>query len=185
MNPIGLASFNGRVGLPVPSTRVEIRDDNDCAVGIDSPGELCVKGPQITCGYWNRPDETTELFTRDGWLRTGDYAEINDEGFVTLLDRKKDMILVSGFNVYPNEVEGVADAHPGVTESAAIGIPDARSGEAVKLFVVREDNDLDREQLSAYMHENLTGYKCPREIEFTTSLPRSNVGKILRRKLKT
>ena len=167
MNPIGLTSFNARIGLPVPSTRVQIRGENGLDAGIDRPGELCVKGPQLTSGYWNRPDEPDEsdrLYTHDGWLRTGDYAEINAEGFVKLLDRKKDMILVSGFNVYPNEIEGVAALHPGVLECAAIGISDNKSGEVVKLFVVKKDKELTRADLQEYLHDNLTGYKRPKAL---------------------
>src|SRR5690606_25204832 len=139
INPLDLAEINHAIGLPVSSTEVSIRDDEGVEVGVGQPGELCVKGPQVMAGYWNRPDETAKVMTADGFLRTGDVATIDPDGFVRIVDRKKDMILVSGFNVYPNEVEDIVAGHPGVIEVAAVGVPDPRSGEAVKVFVVRKD----------------------------------------------
>ncbi len=184
INPLDLKHFNHAIGLPVPSTDISIRDDEGNEQPIGQRGELCVRGPQVTPGYWQRAEETARAFTPDGFLRTGDIAVIDEMGFVRLVDRKKDMILVSGFNVYPNEVEDVVASHPGVLEVAAIGVPDERSGEAVKIFVVRKDPALTTEALSAYCRENLTGYKVPHHIEFRDELPKSNVGKILRRELR-
>jgi len=184
INPLDLPEFNHSLGLPVTSTEISIRDDADVEVPIGQRGELCVRGPQVMRGYWQRPEDTARAFTADGFLRTGDIAVINDKGFVTLVDRKKDMILVSGFNVYPNEVEDVVASHPGVIEVAAVGVPDARSGEAVKVFVVRKDPSLTEADLIAYCQQNLTGYKVPHRVEFRDELPKSNVGKILRRELR-
>ena len=184
INPLDLKAFNHSIGLPISSTEVSIRDDDGIEQAIGQRGELCVRGPQVTPGYWNRPEETRRVFTADGFLRTGDIAVMDDKGFVTLVDRKKDMILVSGFNVYPNEVEDVVASHPGVLEVAAIGVPDERSGEAVKVFVVRKDPALTAEALIAHCRENLTGYKVPHHVEFRDELPKSNVGKILRRELR-
>ena len=184
INPLDLQAFNHSIGLPVPSTEVSIRDDDGNEQPIGQRGELCVRGPQVTPGYWNRPEETARMFTADGFLRTGDIAVIDDKGFITLVDRKKDMILVSGFNVYPNEVEDVVASHPGVLEVAAIGVPDERSGEAVKVFVVRKDPGLTAEALIAHCRESLTAYKVPHHVEFRAELPKSNVGKILRRELR-
>ena len=184
INPLDLKAFNHSIGLPISSTEVSIRDDDGIEQPIGQRGELCVRGPQVTPGYWNRPEETRRVFTADGFLRTGDIAVIDENGFVTLVDRKKDMILVSGFNVYPNEVEDVVASHPGVLEVAAIGVPDERSGEAVKVFVVRKDPALTAEALIAHCRENLTGYKVPHRVEFRDELPKSNVGKILRRELR-
>ncbi len=185
INPLDLAEFNHSIGLPVPSTEISIRDDADAELAPGQRGELCVRGPQVTRGYWNRPDDTARAFTPDGFLRTGDIAVINEQGFVSIVDRKKDMILVSGFNVYPNEVEDVVAAHPGVIEVAAIGVPSEHSGEAVKIFVVRKDPALTEAELIAYCRANLTGYKVPHLVEFRDELPKSNVGKILRRELRT
>ena len=151
---------------------------------LDAPGELCVRGPQVMQGYWNRPDETARVMTPDGYLRTGDVAAIDARGFVRIVDRKKDMILVSGFNVYPNEVEQVVAMHPQVLEAAAVGIPDDVSGEAVKLYVVKKDPALTAEALIAHCRESLTAYKVPRLVEFLDELPKSNVGKVLRRELR-
>jgi len=173
----------GTVGLPVPSTEVSIRDDQGHALALGEMGEVCVRGPQVMQGYWGRPDETRASFTADGWLKTGDLGTVDAQGFVKLLDRKKDMIIVSGFKVFPNEVEDVAVQHPGVLEAAAIGIPDERAGQVVKLFVVRRDPELTEATLRAYLHDNLTGYKRPKTIEFRDSLPKSNIGKILRKEL--
>ncbi|MBP7442297.1 MAG: long-chain-fatty-acid--CoA ligase [Thauera sp.] len=184
INPLDLKAFNHSIGLPISSTEVSIRDDDGIEQAIGQRGELCVRGPQVTPGYWNRPEETRRVFTADGFLRTGDIAVMDDKGFVTLVDRKKDMILVSGFNVYPNEVEDIVANHPGVLEVAAIGVPDERSGEAVKVFVVRKDPALTAEALIAHCRENLTGYKVPHHVEFRDELPKSNVGKILRRELR-
>jgi long-chain acyl-CoA synthetase len=184
INPLGLEEFNGSIGLPVPSTEIEIRDDAGKAVPLGQPGEICIRGPQVMAGYWNRPDETAKVIDKDGWFATGDIGVMDGMGFTRIVDRKKDMILVSGFNVYPNEIEGVVAMHPGVLESAAIGVPDKKSGEAVKLFVVRKDTALTAESVLAYCREHLTGYKCPREVEFRTELPKTNVGKILRRELR-
>ena len=184
INPLDLKAFNHSIGLPISSTEVSIRDDDGIEQAIGQRGELCVRGPQVTPGYWNRPEETRRVFTADGFLRTGDIAVMDDKGFVTLVDRKKDMILVSGFNVYPNEVEDIVANHPGVLEVAAIGVPDERSGEAVKIFVVRKDPALTAEALIAHCRENLTGYKVPHHVEFRDELPKSNVGKILRRELR-
>jgi long-chain acyl-CoA synthetase len=184
INPLDLAEFNHSIGLPISSTEVSIRDDEGNEQGIGQRGELCVRGPQVTPGYWQRAEETARVFTPDGFLRTGDIATIDEQGFVKLVDRKKDMILVSGFNVYPNEIEDVIAGHPGVLEVAAVGVPDERSGEVVKVFVVRKDPGLTVEALIAYCRENLTGYKVPHHVEFRDELPKSNVGKILRRELR-
>jgi len=184
INPLNLPEYNGSIGLPVPSTDIVLRDDEGNAVDLGQRGEICVKGPQVMAGYWNRPDETAKVIDEDGWLATGDIGVMDEHGFVRIVDRKKDMILVSGFNVYPNEVEAVVAMHPGVLECAAIGVPDAKSGEAVKLFVVRKDPALTADGVVAHCRGHLTGYKCPRDIEFRTELPKSNVGKILRRELR-
>jgi long-chain acyl-CoA synthetase len=184
MNPFTLPEYNGSIGLPIPSTDLVLRDEQAHDVALGERGEICIKGPQVMAGYWNRPDETAKVIDKDGWLATGDIGVMDEQGFVRIVDRKKDMILVSGFNVYPNEIEAVVAMHPGVLECAAIGIPDAKSGEAVKLFVVKKDPALTVESLLAHCREQLTGYKCPREIVFRTELPKSNVGKILRRELR-
>lgn len=176
--------FTGAVGLPVSSTEVTSRDDAGNDLGLNASGEICVRGPQVMQGYWNRPEETQNVMLPDGWLRTGDIGRIDDRGFVYLEDRKKDMITVSGFKVYPNEVEDVAARHPGVFECAAIGEPDERSGEVVALYVVKKDPALTAEDLIAFMREHLTSYKVPRHVRFRTELPKSNVGKILRRALR-
>jgi long-chain acyl-CoA synthetase len=181
-NPVGL-EFNGSVGLPVPSTDISIRDDAGKELPVDGIGEICVFGPQVMRGYWNRPDETDNVMFGD-WLRTGDIGRMDAEGFVYIEDRKKDMILVSGFNVYPNEVESVAAEHPGVLEVAAVAQPDENSGEVVALFVVKKDPNLTAEALIAYCRTELTGYKVPKHVYFRAELPKSNVGKILRRALR-
>jgi long-chain acyl-CoA synthetase len=183
-NPLDMKEFNGSVGLPVPSTEVAIFDDDGRTVPIDEPGEICVRGPQVMKEYWNRPEDTAAAFFADGWFRTGDIGHIDAQGFVYIEDRKKDMINVSGFNVYPNEVEDVVAAHPGVLEAAAIGVPSEESGEAVKLYVVRKDHKLDADSLITWCREHLTGYKIPRAVEFVDELPKSNIGKILRRELR-
>ncbi|SPE19757.1 acyl-CoA synthetase (long-chain-fatty-acid--CoA ligase) [Burkholderiales bacterium] len=183
-NPTDTDRFNGTIGLPLPSTEVAILDDSGARLPIGTPGEIGIRGPQVMAGYWQRPDETAKVMTADGFLRTGDIGVMDERGYTRIVDRKKDMILMSGFNVYPNEVEDVVAAHPGVLECAVIGIPDEHSGEAVKLFVVRKDPSLTAESLAAYCHENLTGYKRPKVIEFRSELPKTNVGKILRRELR-
>ncbi|MBF0117704.1 MAG: long-chain-fatty-acid--CoA ligase [Desulfobacterales bacterium] len=184
MNPMTLKEFNGYVGLPIPSTIVSIKDDNGKDLPIGEIGEICIKGPQVMKGYWNRPDETAKVMTEDGFFRTGDIGFMNDGGFVKIVDRKKDMILVSGFNVYPNEIEEVVVSHPKVLECAAIGVSDAKSGEAVKLFVVKKEASLTEEELLGFCRENLTGYKIPKYVVFKDELPKSNVGKILRKDLR-
>jgi len=184
INPLNLTAYNGSIGLPVPSTEVAIRDDEGRDLPLGEAGELCVRGPQVMKGYWNRPDETAKVIMADGFLRTGDVAVMDEKGFIRIVDRKKDMILVSGFNVYPNEVEAVVAMHPGVLEVAAVGVPDEKSGEAVKIFVVKRDASLTAEAIIAYCRENLTGYKVPKQVEFRSELPKTNVGKILRRALR-
>jgi long-chain acyl-CoA synthetase len=184
INPLDLKDYNGSIGLPIPSTDIAIWSEDGQALPQGEVGELMVQGPQVMKGYWQRPDETVKVLTPDGWLHTGDIAKIDENGYVYIVDRKKDMILVSGFNVYPNEIEDTVMKHPGVAEVAAIGITDEHSGEAVKLFVVRRDPNLTVEQLKEFCRENLTGYKRPKVIEFRDALPKSNVGKILRRELR-
>ena len=183
-NPIDGTDRVGTVGLPLPSTDVQLRDDDNKEVAPGESGELCVRGPQVMKGYWNRPDETAKVMTSDGWLKTGDIAVVDREGFFKIVDRKKDMILVSGFNVYPNEVEDVIALHPGVLEVAAVGIPDQHSGEVVKIFVVKRDPSLTEEQILQHARKSLTGYKMPKLVEFRSELPKTNVGKILRRALR-
>ena len=182
INPVGL-DFNGSIGLPIPSTFISIRSDNGDEMAPGESGEICVRGPQVTPGYWNRPDETAKVFFGD-WLRTGDIGHINAEGFVFIDDRKKDMILVSGFNVYPNEVEGIVAEHPGVLEVAAVAQPDEASGEVVAIFVVKKDPNLTATALIEHCHKSLTGYKVPKHVYFRDELPKTNVGKILRRALR-
>ena len=184
INPLDLAEFNGAIGLPISSTEIVIRDDLGNDLPLGQAGEICVRGPQVMLGYWQRPEETEAIFYPDGFLHTGDVGVMDEKGFIRIVDRKKDMILVSGFNVYPNEVEAVVAMHPGVMEVAAIGVPDARSGEAVKVFVVAKDKSLTKEAIIAHCKENLTGYKVPHLVEFRDDLPKTNVGKILRRALK-
>ena len=183
-NPINITEFTGTIGLPIPSTIITIRDDDGNILPIGGVGEICIAGPQVMKGYWNRPEETAATMTADGALKTGDIGVMDERGFVKIVDRKKDMILVSGFNVYPNEIEDVVASHPGVLECAAIGIPDEKSGEVPKVFVVKKDPALTEEALLEYCRKNLTGYKMPRRIEFRTELPKTNVGKILRRALR-
>jgi len=184
INPLDLPEYNGAIGLPISSTDLVLRDDDGKEVALGRRGEICIRGPQVMAGYWNRPEETAQVIDCDGWLATGDIGVVDERGFVRIVDRKKDMILVSGFNVYPNEIEAVVAMHPAVLECAAVGVPDAKSGEAVKLFVVKKDPSLTSESLLAHCREQLTGYKCPRDVEFRTELPKSNVGKILRRELR-
>ncbi|TPI64131.1 long-chain fatty acid--CoA ligase [Mesorhizobium sp. B3-1-7] len=183
-NKFSSSNFTGTIGLPLPSTEIAIRDDDGNNVPLGEVGEICIRGPQVMAGYWNRPDETAKVMTKDGFFKSGDMGFMDERGYTKIVDRKKDMILVSGFNVYPNELEEVVAHHPGVLEVAAIGVPDEHSGEVPKLFVVRKDPALTVEALMAYCRENLTGYKRPRFIEFRTELPKTPVGKILRRALR-
>jgi long-chain acyl-CoA synthetase len=183
-NRADIEQFSGTIGLPVPSTYLSIRDDDGKEVPIGEAGEICAKGPQVMAGYWNRPDETAKVMTADGYFRTGDVGVMDENGYTKIVDRKKDMILVSGFNVYPNEIEEVIAAHPGVLECAVIGVEDSKSGEAVKAFVVKKDPNLAAEDVIKYCTTQLTGYKVPKQIEFRTDLPKTNVGKILRRELR-
>ncbi|MEY3951669.1 MAG: long-chain acyl-CoA synthetase [Pseudomonadota bacterium] len=184
INPLTAKEFNGSIGLPISSTRVEIRNDEGQSLPHGQVGEICIAGPQVTPGYWNQPEETAKIFTPDGFFKTGDMGYMDENGFVFIVDRKKDMILVSGFNVYPNEIEEVVAEHPGVQEVAAVGVPDTQTGEAVKIFIVRKDPTLTEGSLLAHCRERLTNYKVPRQIEFRTELPKTNVGKILRRALR-
>ncbi|MEJ7746582.1 MAG: long-chain fatty acid--CoA ligase [Luteimonas sp.] len=184
INPMDLVEYNGAIGFPIPSTDACVKDENGAMLPMGEVGELCIKGPQVMKGYWQRPEETLNAIDSDGWLHTGDMARMDEKGFFYIVDRKKDMILVSGFNVYPNEVEDVIAMMPGVLEVAAVGVPDDKSGEAVKVVIVRKDPALTAEQVKAHARENLTGYKQPRFVEFRTDLPKTNVGKILRRELR-
>lgn len=184
INPLTADQFTGSIGLPISSTEVSIRDDLGKPVDIGQVGEICIRGPQVTQGYWQRPDETKAVLYPDGFLKTGDMGTIDSAGFVYVVDRKKDMILVSGFNVYPNEVEEVIATHPGVQEVAAIGVPDEQSGEAVKVFIVRSDPALTKDEIIRHCRGQLTNYKIPRQVEFRDELPKTNVGKILRRALR-
>ena len=183
INPLTLSDFNGSIGLPVPGTECCVQDDDDVVLGVGETGELCVRGPQVMAGYWNRPEDTARVI-RDGWLHTGDIARMDEQGFFYIVDRKKDMIIVSGFNVYPNEIEDVMASHPDVVEVAAIGVPDERSGEVVKAFVVRRNDGLTEQALRDFCRERLTAYKVPKRVEFRDELPKTNVGKILRRALR-
>lgn len=184
INPMSLKEYNGFIGLPIPSTDVEIKDDNGKTVPLGEIGEICVRGPQVMAGYWKRPEETAKVMTNDGFFKTGDLGFMTEEGFVKIVDRKKDMILVSGFNVYPNELEDVICSHPKVLEAAAIGVPDEKSGEVVKIFIVKKDETLTQDELMKFCRENLTSYKVPKSIEFRKELPKTNVGKILRKDLR-
>ena len=184
INPMYLVDYNGSIGLPLPSTDIVILDDNENEVPIGSSGEICIKGPQVTPGYWKRPDETALVFTKSGYLKTGDIGKMDEEGYIYLVDRKKDMLLVSGFNVYPNEVEQVISMHPGILEVGVVGVYDKESGERVKACIVRKDPNLTAEEVIAYCREHLTAYKIPKVVEFFNELPKTNVGKILRRALK-
>ena len=184
INPIDGSGKISTIGIPVPSTDVRIADEDDNPLAVGEVGEIQVKGPQVMKGYYNRPEETSKTITFSGWLRTGDIGMMDEDGFFKIVDRKKDMILVSGFNVYPNEIEDVVAAHPKVLEVAAVGVPDENSGEAVKIFVVKKEKSLNEKELLAYCKEQLTGYKKPKHIEFRKELPKTNVGKILRRELR-
>lgn len=184
VNRFDITGFTSTIGLPIPSTEIVIRDDEGKDVPFGEAGEICIRGPQVMAGYWNRPDETEKVMTPDGFFKSGDIGIMDADGYTKIVDRKKDMILVSGFNVYPNEIEQVVGMHPGVLECAAVGVPDEKSGEAVKLFVVRKDSTLSEETLLQYCAQNFTAYKRPKHIEFRTDLPKTNVGKILRRELR-
>jgi acyl-CoA synthetase (AMP-forming)/AMP-acid ligase II len=184
INPLTLPEYNGSIGLPIPSTDACIKDDNGNILPLGEVGELCIKGPQVMKGYWQRPEETAQAIDSDGWLHTGDMAKMDERGFFYIVDRKKDMILVSGFNVYPNEVEDVIAMMPGVLEVAAVGVPDEKSGEVVKVVIVKKDPNLTAEMVKEHARANLTGYKHPRIVEFRKELPKTNVGKILRRELR-
>jgi long-chain acyl-CoA synthetase len=183
-NPADTDQFSGSIGIPVPSTYISIRDDDGKEVPLGEAGEICAKGPQVMAGYWNRPEETANVMTADGFFRTGDIGVMDERGYTKIVDRKKDMILVSGFNVYPNEIEEVIASHAGVLECAVIGVADSKSGEAVKAFIVKKDPNLTAEEVIKYCSTQLTGYKVPKQIEFRTDLPKTNVGKILRRELR-
>ena len=184
INPMTLKDYNGFIGLPIPSTEVEIKDDNGVTLPLGEIGEICVRGPQIMAGYYNKPEETAKVMTQDGFFKTGDLGFMNEQGYTKIVDRKKDMILVSGFNVYPNELEDVIVGHAKVLECAAIGIPDEKSGEVVKVFIVKKDESLTQEEIIKFCRENLTSYKVPKLVEFRKELPKSNVGKILRKDLR-
>ena len=183
-NPVDSTSFSGNIGLPMPNTELKLLDDDGNEVPMGTPGEICIKGPQVMAGYWQRPDETEKVMTADGFFRSGDIGVVDERGYFRIVDRKKDMILVSGFNVYPNEVEDVLTQMPGILECAAVGIPDAKAGEAVKLVIVRSNPAVTEADVRAYCEANMTGYKRPKKIEFRTELPKTNVGKILRRELR-
>ena len=185
VNPPDLSEFNGTIGMPVPSTEMSIRDDNDKELPVGQPGELCIKGPQVMKGYWNQPEETAHAITQGGWFHSGDIATVDEQGFFRIVDRKKDMILVSGFNVYPKEIENVIAMHPAVSEVACIGVPDNVCGEAVKVFIVcKPGANVSAEEITDHCRKNLTRYKVPTRVAFMDDLPKSNVGKILRRELK-
>jgi long-chain acyl-CoA synthetase len=184
INPMDLPAWNGSIGLPVPSTEVIIRSDAGETLPVGGTGEICIRGPQVMKGYWQRPEETAKAISPDGFFATGDIGIMDETGFVRIVDRKKDMILVSGFNVYPNEVEGEIAKHPGVLEVAAVGVPDDYQGEAVKVFVVKKDPNLTEADIRAHCEKVLTGYKRPKHIAFRNDLPKTNVGKILRRALR-
>lgn len=184
INPMSLKEFNGFIGLPIPSTEVAIKDEQGKDLPFGEVGEICIRGPQVMQGYWNKPEETALVMTNDGYFRSGDLGIMTPEGYCRIVDRKKDMILVSGFNVYPNELEDVLVKHPKILEVAAVGVPDPRSGEVVKLFIVKKDKTLNENEVLAFCKENFTGYKVPKFIEFREDLPKSNVGKILRRELR-
>ncbi len=184
-NRLDLHDFTGTIGLPIPSTEIAIRDDDGRDLPLGQAGEICIRGPQVMAGYWQRDDETAKVMTADGYFKSGDVGIMDERGHVRIVDRKKDMILVSGFNVFPTEIEQVINLMPGVLESAVVGVPDARSGEAVKLYIVKKDVTLDEEDITRFCHENFTAYKRPKYIEFRDELPKSNVGKILRRELRT
>ena len=184
VSPNYLTEFNGTVGMPIPNTEISIRDDDDNEVALGEPGEICVRGPQVMKGYWGNEEATSEAIDEDGFFKTGDIGSLDKKGFLSIVDRKKDMILVSGFNVYPNEIENVVSMHPDIIETACIGLPNKRTGESVKIYVVKSNPSLTENEVLNYCKENLTGYKIPKAIEFISELPKSNVGKVLRRALR-
>jgi long-chain acyl-CoA synthetase len=183
-NPVTSTEFTGTIGVPLPSTSMKCIDEDGSDVPLGQPGEIAIKGPQVMAGYWQRPDETAKVMTADGYFKSGDIGVMNERGYFRIVDRKKDMVLVSGFNVYPNEVEELVMQLPGVAECAVVGVPDEKTGEAVKLVIVKRDPALTEEQVREFCRGNLTGYKQPRVIEFRTDLPKTPVGKILRRELR-
>ena len=183
-NPVDSEAYSGNIGIPMPNTDIKLLDDDGHEVAISQPGEIAIKGPQVMAGYWQRPDETAKVMTADGFLRSGDIGVMDERGYFKIVDRKKDMVLVSGFNVYPNEVEDLVSQIPGVMECAVVGVPDAKTGEAVKLFIVKKDLALTEAQVREFCRANLTGYKQPKLVEFRAELPKSTVGKILRRELR-
>lgn len=185
INPLDLEEYNAKIGLPLPSTEVSIRDEEGRSLALGEVGEICVRGPQVMKGYWNRPEETAKVLSEDGWLRTGDMGIMDEQGHVQIVDRKKDMINVSGFNVFPNEIEDVLAMHPGILEAGVVGVPDEKSGEAIRAVVVKKDPGLTEAQVIEHCRKYLTGYKVPKQVEFRDELPKTNVGKILRRHLKT
>ena len=184
-NPVGNSTFNGSIGLPLPGIDIAIKDDDGQDVAQGLSGEICIRGPNVTPGYYQQPAENATAFTADGYLRTGDVGVMDEQGYTRIIDRKKDMILVSGFNVFPNEVENTISLCPGVLECAAIGVPDEKQGEAIKVFIVRSNPALTEKEVKSFCHDNMTGYKCPKHIEFRDDLPKTNVGKVLRRQLRT
>jgi long-chain acyl-CoA synthetase len=183
-NPLEAKAFSGKIGLPLPSTQVAIKDEAGRELPTGEVGEICVQGPQVMRGYWNMPEETARVLGPDGWLRTGDMGVMDDHGSIQFIDRRKDVIVVSGFKVYPTEVEDVVMLHPGVKEVGAVGVPDEKSGEVVKVYLVKKDPALTAEAVIAHCRENLTAYKVPKQVEFRETLPKSNIGKILRRMLR-
>jgi acyl-CoA synthetase (AMP-forming)/AMP-acid ligase II len=183
-NPVTNKEFTGSIGLPLPSIEIAIKDEEGLSMPIGGHGEICIKGPNVMTGYYRQPAETAAAFTADGFMRTGDIGIMDGRGYTRIIDRKKDMIIVSGFNVFPNELENVISLCPGVVECAAVGVPDVKQGEAIKVFVVKNDPLLTEDEVAKFCHEQLTGYKRPKYIEFRDELPKSNVGKILRRELR-
>jgi acyl-CoA synthetase (AMP-forming)/AMP-acid ligase II len=183
-NPVTNKEFTGSIGLPLPSIEIAIKDEEGLSMPIGGHGEICIKGPNVMTGYYRQPAETAAAFTADGFMRTGDIGIMDERGYTRIIDRKKDMIIVSGFNVFPNELENVISLCPGVVECAAVGVPDVKQGEAIKVFVVKNDPLLTEDEVAKFCHEQLTGYKRPKYIEFRDELPKSNVGKILRRELR-
>ena len=183
-NPVTNTEFTGSIGLPLPGIDIAIKDDAGNSLPQGASGEICIRGPNVMTGYYNQPEENAKAFTPDGFMRTGDIGIMDAQGYTRIIDRKKDMILVSGFNVFPNELEQVISLCPGVVECAAIGVPDEKQGEAIKVFIIKNDPALTEDDVAAFCHENLTGYKRPKYIEFRDDLPKTNVGKILRRELR-
>jgi long-chain acyl-CoA synthetase len=183
-NPLDLAEYSGSIGVPMPSTDIELRDDNDRPVPLGEAGEISIRGPQVMAGYWQRPEETAKVLGADGFLHTGDIGVMDEKGFVRIVDRKKDMIIVSGFKVFPNEIEQVVAMMPGVLECAVVGVPDPHSGEVPKVYVVKKDPQLTEQDVLEHCKRELTGYKRPKYVEFRAELPKTNVGKILRRALR-